>query len=111
MLTYLVTLFVFILIPCYWKKYGPKNFLWLSDIGVFLTFFALWLHSPLLNSMAIIGVMPFEIIWTIDYFYYLLFRRPLLNISDYMFDKSISTFIRALSLFHIVMPIIWLYLL
>ena len=111
MIKILLTVFLIVLIPVYWKKYGPQNFLWLSDIGLFLTFFALWLHSPLLISMAVIGVLPFEIVWIVDYFYFLIRGRRLLGVSDYMFDPSLTLFIRSLSLFHIVMPFIWIYFL
>ena len=108
MLKILVTIFLVVLIPVYWKRYGYKNFLWLSDIGVFLTFFALWFESPLLMSMAMVGVFPLEAVWIIDYFYQLFTGRTLLNLAAYMFDKKYSVFLRSLSLFHIAMPIIWI---
>lgn len=107
MLQILITIFLFVLIPLYWKKYGVTNFLWFSDIGLFLTFFALWLKSPLLISMATIGILPVELIWIADYFFQLTTRRPLLSISSYMFDAQYSIFLRSLSLFHIALPIIW----
>ena len=37
------TLFIFILIPVYWTHYGPGNFLWFSDIALFVTAATLWL--------------------------------------------------------------------
>lgn len=107
----LFTLFLLILIPIYWKNYGPKNFLWLSDIGLFLTFFALWLESPLLISIAMVGIFPFELMWNIDFFYHLLTGNSLTSISDYMFDSKYPLFLRLLSLFHIFLPLIWIYLL
>lgn len=107
----LFTLFVIVMIPVYWKKYGFKNFFWLSDVGVFLTFFALWFESPLLNSMAVIGILVVELVWNVDYFFQLIFGRNLLGIADYMFDATKSKFLRALSLFHVATPIIWIWLL
>ncbi|RDI42703.1 hypothetical protein [Aquicella lusitana] len=104
----LVTLFVAVLVPVYWKHYGPQNFLWLSDIGLFLTCLALWFQSPLLVSMAIIGILPFEVMWVIDFCYQLLRGSKWLGVSDYMFDSHYSAFLRGLSLFHIVMPVIWI---
>jgi len=104
----LVTLFILYLIPIYVKNYGVENFLWISDVGLFITMPALWLQSPLLMSMAMIGIFPLELIWTVDYFYRLFIGKKLLGITDYMFDPSHSRFLRALSLFHIVIPVIWI---
>lgn len=109
LLTISMTLLTVIIIPVYWKQYGMKNFLWLSDIGLFMTVIALWLHSLLLMSMAAVGILFFEIIWVIDYFYALTTRKSLLGLTSYMFDPKYSLFLRSLSLFHIPLPIIWIY--
>src|ERR687891_33393 len=45
------TAFVAVLVPVYWKIYGPTNFLWFSDIALGSTVAALWLESPLLLWM------------------------------------------------------------
>ena len=49
------TLFLVILVPVYWAHYGPKNFLWFSDIALLTTGAALWLESPLLASMMMLA--------------------------------------------------------
>jgi hypothetical protein len=108
LLAILLTLFIGFVIPIYWKNYGPENFLWLSDVGLFITLPALWLQSPLLMSMAMIGIFPLELIWTIDYFYCLFTGKKWLGITTYMFDPTYSRFLRGLSLFHIVIPVIWI---
>lgn len=104
----LLTLFVIYLVPVYWKAYGPQNFLWLSDVGMFMTLPALWLNSSLIFSMAAVGILPMEIIWMIDYFYRLLSGRPLLGITEYMFDRQYSMLLRSLSYFHFFIPAIWI---
>jgi hypothetical protein len=101
--------FLCILIPVYWRHYGPENFLWFSDIGLFMTVPVLWLHSSLINSMVVIGIMPLEILWTVDFIYLLIYRKKGLGIADYMLDNNRSRFLRGLSLFHIVTPVIWIY--
>lgn len=68
----------------------------------------LWLPSPLLISMAAIGVLPLELIWAVDYFTKLLTAQTLLGIVDYMFDEKYSLLLRSFSFFHLVMPFIWL---
>lgn len=106
----LLTIFTAVLIPIYWRAYGPQNFLWLSDIGLFLTVIAWWIHSPLLMSMAAVGVLLLELIWNIDFFLGFLFNVKMIGLADYMFDhKQYSLLLRALSLFHVFMPVIWIF--
>ncbi len=106
--TIALTIFTVFLVVVYWQQYGPQNFLWLSDIGLFLTVLALWLHSSLLISIAVIAILPLELIWLVDYLYRALTGKDLLNIVDYMFDRQLPKWLRALSLFHIVTPLIWI---
>src|SRR5918993_3831394 len=61
------TLFVFLLVPVYWKQYGPGNFLWFSDIALLLTVPALWLESSLLASMILISIGLLELLWILDF--------------------------------------------
>ena len=89
--------------------YGPENFLWLSDVSLFITFFATLLGSPLLMSMAFLGVFPFEFTWNIDYFGRLFTGHHLTGLSSYMFDSSLSYLLRGLSFFHTVLIFIWAY--
>ncbi len=104
-----LTLFVFILIPIYWKIYGAENFLWLSDIALFLTVIALWCHSSLLISAMVISILPIEIIWYIDFFFHLIFRKKLFGATAYMYDKQYPLFVRLLSLFHFLLLPIWVW--
>ena len=105
------TAFIFILIPIYWKHYGPANFLWFSDIALFVTCFALWLESSLLASMMAVGVLLPEIAWNTDFFGRLFFGKTLFGLSGYMFEKKNPLYIRVLSLFHVIIPVIIIYLL
>jgi hypothetical protein len=102
---------IMVLIPVYLKHYGPKNFLWFSDIALFTIAMALWLESPLLASMMGVGVLLPEIAWNIDYFGRLMTGKKLFGLSNYMFDANKPLFLRALSLFHMVLPATIIYLL
>ncbi len=104
-----LTIFLIILVPIYWRYYGPQNFLWLSDIGLLLTLLALWLESPLCISMAAIGILPLELVWNVDFFGQLLLGHTLIDLSSYMFNPIYPHYLRALSLFHIFMPTIWIW--
>ncbi len=97
-------LFVPFLIVIYWRRYGPSNFLWLSDIALFFTGAAVIFESSLLASMPAVGVLPLEIFWTIDF---LLLGR--FGLTSYMFEKQYPLWLRAISLFHLALPptLIW----
>lgn len=95
------------LVPVYWHYYGPANFLWGSDIALFFVLASLWLEAPLPNSMMAVGVLPFEIIWCIDLFT----GARLLGATDYMFDQDRVLLLRGLSLFHLALPVLIIFLL
>jgi hypothetical protein len=97
--------FVPFLIVVYWPRYGPSNFLWLSDIALFFTAAAVILESPLLASMPAVGVLPLEIFWTIDF---ILFGR--FGLTSYMYDPKYPLWLRGVSLFHLALPptLLWM---
>jgi hypothetical protein len=105
------TLFVFALVPIYWRQYGPANFLWFSDIALLALVPCLWLENALLVSMMAVSVVFFEALWNIDFFSRLVTGKSLIGLSAYMFDAKISLFIRGLSGFHFVLPILLLWML
>jgi hypothetical protein len=106
-----LTAFTLIIIPVYWKNWGPGNFLWFSDIALFGITAGVWLESSLLASMMATGVLLPEIAWNTDYFGRLLTGKKLFGLSDYMFNKEKSLFLRSLSLFHILLPPVLLWML
>jgi hypothetical protein len=105
------TAFVCVLVPIYWRQYGPVNFLWFSDIALLATALALWFESPLLTSMMALAVVLPELAWNIDFFVRLTTRVSLIGLTNYMFDTSIPLFIRALSLFHVALPVLLIWML
>jgi len=104
-------LFVCFLMPIYWRRYGPVNFLWFSDIALLVTMPALWLESPLLASMMAVAVTLPELAWNLDFFVRLTTGATFMGLSSYMFDRNIPLFIRALSLFHVGLPLllVWIF--
>jgi hypothetical protein len=93
-------------VPTYWIHWGPKNFLWFSDIALLTTGVALWMESSLLASMMTLAIALPELAWNADFFGRVLTGRHLLGLSGYMFDARRPRFLRALSLFHVVLPIV-----
>jgi hypothetical protein len=107
------TAFVAVMIPVYWTKAaaGPRNFLWFSDIALFGTVLALWLESPLLTSAMALAVLLPELLWTISWLSGLIFGRPITSVADYMFDPAEHWYMKALSLFHVHMLVVLVWLL
>jgi hypothetical protein len=100
------TLWVTVLVPVYWVEHGPANFLWFSDIALFALLIALWTGWRLPYSMMAVGVMPFELVWLADF----ATGGNLIGLAAYMFDPDEPAHLRALSLFHLfLVPImIWM---
>jgi hypothetical protein len=103
------TLFVAVLVPVYWVQYGPQNFLWFSDVALFVMLAALWLESRFLASMAACGTMLLDTVWNFIFFPKLVMSAGPGGLAGYMFDPEISIYIRALSLFHVALPVIQLW--
>src|SRR5207248_5226292 len=100
-------LFVALLVPNYWRQDGPANFLWFSDIALLMMVPALWLQSRLLVSMVALSILLLELVWNIDFFFRLIRGVSLIGLSAYMFDPKIPFFIRGLSFFHILLPLLF----
>jgi hypothetical protein len=96
-----------VLVPIYWRHYGPRNFFWFSDIALFLTGGALWLRSPLLASTATVGTLALELGWNLDF----LAGGRLTGLAGYMFERRTPLHLRDLSLFHVALPPLLLWLL
>jgi len=101
---------VAIILPIYYRRYGPGNFLWFSDIALIVTVAALWLESSLLASMMAVSVLLPELVWVVSYLSGLLTGRAATGLAGYMFDKRLPLYLRNLSLFHLILPplLFWL---
>jgi hypothetical protein len=102
--------FVAVLLPCYWRLYGPTNFLYFCDLSLFFTLAALWTESALLASMPAVGILLPQAFWMLD-FLSTAAGHPLFGLTTYMFDARNPLFTRGLSFFHFWLPIVIVYLL
>jgi len=101
--------FMAVLVPVYWSKYGPTNFLYFCDLALFVTLAAVWLENRLLASMAAVGILLPQMIWCADFVVHL-FGGKFLGMTDYMFDAHRPLFLRSLSFFHGWLPFLLLFL-
>jgi hypothetical protein len=100
------TLFVCVTVVIYARKYPLANFLWFSDITLVGTVAALWLESSLLASMMALAVLLLDVLWNVSFIVQLITGRGIPGLTDYMFDPENPRYVRALSLFHVFMPVL-----
>jgi hypothetical protein len=103
------TAFVLVLVPFYWKAYGPTNFLYFCDMALLLTVVAMWRESALLASACAVGIVLPQILWMVD-FLTTLVGWPLTGMTGYMFNEGIPLFARFLSFFHFWLPLVLVWL-
>lgn len=103
------TAVVAVVVPVNWRQYGPRNFLWFSDVALLTVLAALWTDSAVLASAAAIGVGALELLWDLDFAACLIFRRAPIGLAAYMLDRRIPLWVRGVSLFHLWMQAaLWL---
>lgn len=103
------TAFMAVLIPVYWYNYGPTNFLYFCDVALLVTLIGMWRESSLLISMAAVGILAPQALWVVD-FVCGAAGIHLTGMTDYMFNRDRSLFLRGLSLFHGWLPFLLVYL-
>lgn len=103
------TAFMAVLIPVYWKNYGPTNFLYFCDVALLLTLAGIWTGNRLLVSMSAVGILLPQALWCVD-FTVQLTGHKFTGMTAYMFDPHRSVFLRGLSFFHGWLPFLLIYL-
>lgn len=103
------TTFVCVLVPVYWRDYGPTNFLYFCDVAVFFTLAAVWTESSLLASMPAVGILAPQLLWMVDFLAECV-GVSMTGMTGYMFNERYPLFTRGLSFFHFWLPIliVWL---
>jgi len=94
--------------PVYWRYWGVQNFLHVCDITVILTCAALFWSSPLLLSSQAVASILTDLLWDLDAGWRLFSSHNLVGGTEYMWDAHYPLWVRLLSLFHIVWPILLL---
>jgi hypothetical protein len=103
------TAFMAVLVPVYWTKYGPANFLYFCDLALIFTLVAVWFENRLCASMAAVGIiLPQIVLWCGDFAAHFIGIK-FNGMTDYMFDPHRSLFLRGLSLFHGWLPFLLLF--
>lgn len=104
-----VSAFLLVMVPVYYRTYGPTNFLYFCDIALLFCVISLWTKRALPASMAAVGILLPQALWCLD-FLGELFGIHLVGLTSYMFDAKKSLFLRGLSFFHAWLPFLILFL-
>ena len=93
-------------VSVYWGQVGPLNFLWLCDVGNIVLLIALWSESRSLASATAVGVILIQLLWVVDVAGRLALGVHVIGGTEYMFDPTEPLSVRALSLFHLWVPLL-----
>jgi hypothetical protein len=104
------TAFMAVLVPVYWRDYGPTNFLYFCDMALFFALGAVWLESPLLASMPAVGILLPQVLWCVDFIGRGVGLDMPGGLTSYMFNADRPLFLRGLSFFHFWLPFLLVYL-
>lgn len=111
-LSALIYLAIFVAVVLNWQ--GPANFLWFSDIALFVIVFTLWLEKSLPVSMMAVSVLLFELVWILDFLFRLFLQQHLfgLGATQYMFLPELPLVNKLLSFsLHVILPVLLIYML
>jgi hypothetical protein len=102
-------LWLLLWLAAYWRTWGAANFLHLCDIAVVLTCIGLWTSNALLISSQAVSSLLIDVVWSLAAACRFFFRRSLVGGTDYLFDAQYPLWVRLLSLFHVILPILLLW--
>jgi hypothetical protein len=105
------TAFVLLIVVIWLRHYGWRNLLWFSDIALIGAVPAWWLESAQITSVLAVAVLLPELLWNVDLLLRLVLRRRITGLTDYMFEPERPRLLRGLSLFHVPLPFLLLWLL
>jgi hypothetical protein len=108
-LQWLALAWVAVWVPTYAMVYGFGNFLHLCDVAVLMTCVGLWRGTPLLLSMPALTSIVIDLMWDADLCWRFVTGRHLVGGTEYMWDTKYALWVRLLSLFHLVLPVLLLW--
>ena len=89
--------------------WGWQNMLHLCDVSVVVACLGLWFRNSLLvSSQALLSPLV-GILWTLDVCWRIVTGHHFLGGTEYMWDTHYALWIRLLSFFHIVLPVVLLW--
>jgi hypothetical protein len=102
-------LWLFIWLPANTWAWGWQNMIHLCDVGVIIACAGLWFRHSLLVSSQTLAAPLVGILWGLDVSWRLVTGHHLVGGTEYMWDTQYALWIRLLSGFHIVLPLVLLW--
>ncbi|MEC4767642.1 hypothetical protein LPL18_009890 [Halomonas sp. CUBES01] len=100
------TLWILIWAPSYVVLLGAQNFFWLCNVASFLLLAAMWREQRTLMSMQWLAVAMVGSLWSLDVTTAALTGVHPIGGTEYMFDTEHPTMAKAMSLYHVVLPLV-----
>jgi hypothetical protein len=110
-LKWALTFFVLLFVATHAWFGNSVNFLWLCDTALFGALVALWSGNRLVASMSLLAVLLADGVgWTFDFLVAAVTGWHPLGATLYMFDPHVPALVRGLSLFHLWLPglLLWM---
>ena len=104
------TLWMVIWASTIFMERGGQNFLWFCDVANLILLLGLWTESSLVISSQAVGVLLIQLCWAFDFFVRCVAGFHPLGATAYMWDASRPLYLRGLSLFHLVIPVLLVWL-
>lgn len=93
-------------IPAYWRVWGWRNFFHLCDAAVIISCVGFIIGSRLLVSSQALATVITGIVWCLDVCWRLATNHSLTGGTEYLWDGAQPLWVRLLSLFHVVLPLL-----
>ena len=100
------TLWILVWAPSYVVLLGAQNFFWLCNVASFLLLVALWSEQRTLMSTQWLAVALVGSLWSLDVATAALTGVHPIGGTEYMFDPEHPPMARAMSLYHVVLPLV-----
>lgn len=108
-LRWLALLWLLIWLPLYTWEWGWQNMMHVCDVGVIVACLGIWFQNPLLVSSQALNFLLVGILWGLDVGWRLVTGHHLIGGTEYMWDTHFALWLRLLSIFHLVLPLVLLW--
>jgi hypothetical protein len=105
-----IQLFSLLQLSSFYYFYESSFILWACCIGLYLTTFALTFKNRLAMSIAFIGCSLSCSLWMVDSLGQFTLDKFVFGFrASYLFFNEVPFWFRSLSLYHVLMPVVWIY--
>ena len=102
-------LWLLVWLPVNLRAWGWRNMMHFCDVGAIIACVGLWMQNPLLVSSQALSSLVVGALWSFDIGWRFGTGHPLFGGTEYMWDTHYALWIRLLSTFHIVLPLVLLW--